>query len=63
MKMIKMCGESFALSLKMIFEAALNDGAFPDDCKKGNVVHVLKKDLKPMPINCQSSNTFAPNIC
>ena len=50
MKMIKMCGESFALSLKMIFEAALNDGAFPDDCKKGNVVHVLKKDLKPMPL-------------
>ena len=47
----------------MIFEVALNDGAFPDDCKKGNIVHVLKKDLKPMPINCQSSNTFAPNVC
>ena len=29
----------------MIFEAALNDGAFPDDCKKGNIVHVLKKTL------------------
>ena len=27
-KTIKMCGESFSLPLKMIFEAALNDGAF-----------------------------------
>ena len=29
--MIQICGESLALPLKMIFEAALNDGVFPDD--------------------------------
>ena len=46
-----MCGESLALPLKMIFEAALNDGVFPDDWKKGNIVPVHKKDLKTMLIN------------
>ena len=50
-KMIKMCGESLALPLKMIFEVALNDGVFPDDWKKGNIVPVHKKDLKTMLIN------------
>ena len=44
-KMIKMCGESLVLPLKIIFEAALNDDVFPDDWKKGNIVPVYKKDL------------------
>ena len=43
-----MCGESSALPLKMIFETALNDGVFPDDWKKGNIVPVHKKDFKTM---------------
>ena len=43
-----MCCESLALPLKMIFEAALNDGVFPDDWKKGNIVPVHEKDLKTM---------------
>ena len=55
-KMIKMCGESLALPLKMIFEAALNDGVFPDDWKKGNIALVHKKDLKTMLINCHPIN-------
>ena len=50
-KIIKMCGESLALPLKVIFEAALNDGVFPDEWKKGNIVPVHKKDLKNMLIN------------
>ena len=33
-KMIKMCGESLALPLKMVLEAALNEGVFPDDWKE-----------------------------
>ena len=49
--MIKMWGESLALPVKMIFEAALNDGVFPDDWKKGNIVPVYKKNLKAMLIN------------
>ena len=48
-KMIKMCGKS--LTLPMIFEEALNDGLFPDDWKKGNIVPVHKTDLKTMLIN------------
>ena len=40
-----MCGESLALPLKMMFEATSNDGVFPDDWKKGNIVPVHKKDL------------------
>lgn len=32
-KMMQMCGESLALALKIIFEAALNEGAFPYDWK------------------------------
>ena len=35
----------------MIFEAALNDGVFSNDWKKGNIVPVHKKDLKTMLIN------------
>ena len=35
----------------MIFEAAFNDGVFPDDWKKGNIVPVHKKDLETMLIN------------
>ena len=51
-KMIKMCGESMTLKpLKMIFEEALNDGLFPDDWKKGNIVLVHKNNLKTMLIN------------
>ena len=50
-KMIKMCGKSLAWPLKMIFEAALNDGVLPDDSKKCNIVPVHKKDLKTMLIN------------
>ena len=46
-----MCGESLSLPLNMIFEAALNDGVFPDDWKKVNTVPVHKKDLKTMLIN------------
>ena len=50
-KIIKICGESLALPLKMIFEAALNGGVFPNVWKKGNIVPVHKKDLKAMLIN------------
>ena len=46
-----MCGELLVLPLKMIFEAALNNGIFLNDCKKGNIVPVHKKDLKTMLIN------------
>ena len=46
-----MGGKSLTLPLKMTFEAALNDGFFPDDWKKGNIVPVHKKYFKTMLIN------------
>ena len=49
--MIKICDESLALPLKMIFEAALNDGIFPDDCKKNDIAPAHKKNLKTMLIS------------
>ena len=53
-----MCCESLALPLKMIFEAALNDGVFPDDWKKGNIVPVHERDLKTMLINYRPISLF-----
>ena len=44
-KMINISGESLVLTLKMLFQAALNDAVFPDDGKKGNI------DIKNMLIN------------
>ena len=35
----------------MTFEAALKNGVFLDDWKKGNIVPVRKKDLRTMLIN------------
>ena len=61
-KMIKICGESLALPLKIILEVALNDGIFSDDSKKGNIVPIHKKDLKTH-ANELSSNKFASNTC
>ena len=42
-KMITMWGESLASPLKMIFDPVLNDGVFPDDSKKCNIVPVYKR--------------------
>ena len=50
-KMIKMRAKPLVLTLKMIFEAALNNGVFPDDWKKGNIVPLHKKNLKNMLTN------------
>ena len=44
-KMIKLFEELLAPPLQMIFEAVLNDGAFPDDWKKGNIIPAHKISL------------------
>ena len=45
-KMIKMCGDSIAIPLMIIFNNALNTWVFPDLWKKGNIVPVHKKESK-----------------
>ena len=44
--MVKLCGKSIALPLDLIFQSIVNDGVFPDDWKKSNVVPYRKKDSK-----------------
>ena len=43
-KMINLCNESIAYPLKLIFEASLLGGEFPECWKKPNVVPVHKKE-------------------
>ena len=45
-KMIKLCGKTIAIPLKMMFQSMLDEGVFPDDWKKSNVVQSTKETLK-----------------
>ena len=45
-RMVKMCDESIAHPLKIIFETALKSGICPEKWKKANVVPVHKKESK-----------------
>ena len=40
--MIKLCGDSIYRQLEMIFKSSLNQGIFPAEWKKANVVPVYK---------------------
>ena len=42
-RMIKICDETIALTLKIIFDTALKSGSYPDKWKRANVVPVHKK--------------------
>ena len=52
--MIKLCGKSIARPLSLIFQSILNDGVFPDDWKKRNIVPCHKKDSKNLIKNYRS---------
>ena len=43
--MIKLCGKTIAIPLKL-FRSILEEGVFPDDWKKSNVVPIHKKGSK-----------------
>ena len=43
-RMIKLCGRTIAIPLKLIFRSMLEEGVFPDDQKKSNVVPIHKRD-------------------
>ena len=42
-RMIKLCGDSIYKLLEMVFKSCLNQGVFPAEWKKANVVSVYKK--------------------
>ena len=43
-RMIKTCGDAITFPLKLIFQSMINEGVFPNDWKKSNVVPVHKKE-------------------
>ena len=45
-KMIKVCGSAISFPLKVIFKSMINEGVFPEDWKKSNVVPIYKKESK-----------------
>ena len=45
-RLIKLCGKTIAIPLKMIFRSMLEEGVFSDDWKKSNVVPIHKRDSK-----------------
>ena len=42
--MIQLCGKEIILPLQLLFKSMLEEGIFPDDEKKSNVVPVDKKE-------------------
>ena len=44
--MIKLCGKTIAIPLKLIFRSMVEESVFPDDWKKSNVVPIHKRDSK-----------------
>ena len=45
-RMIKTCDDAITIALKLIFKFMINEGVFPDDWKKNNVVLIHKKKSK-----------------
>ena len=45
-RMIQACGKSITLPLKLLFKTILEEGTFPEDWKKSNVVRIHKKESK-----------------
>ena len=45
-RMIKVCGNAISFPLKVIFKSMINEGVFPEDWKKSNVVPIYKKESK-----------------
>ena len=45
-RMIKACGNSISLPLKLVFNSMINEGVFPEDWKNSNAVPIHKKESK-----------------
>ena len=45
-RMIKTCGDSITFPLKLIFKSMINEGVFPNDWEKSNVVPIHQKESK-----------------
>ena len=45
-RMIKLCGKAIVDPLRILFLSFLEEGVYPDDWKKSNVVPIHKKESK-----------------
>ena len=45
-RMIKLCGKAIVDPLRILFLSFLEEGVYPDDWKKSNVVPIHKKECK-----------------
>ena len=45
-RMIKLCGKAIVDPLRILFLSFLEEGVYPDDWKKSNVVPIHKKEVK-----------------
>ena len=45
-RIMKLCGKTIAIPLRLIFQSMLEEGVFPDDWKQSNVVPIHKRDSK-----------------
>ena len=52
--MIKICGKSIVHPLHLIFQSIINEGVFPGDWKKSNIVPCHKKDSQNLIKNYRS---------
>ena len=59
-RMIKLCGNSICNPLSIIFNDCLNEGKFPHEWEKANVVPVQKKGNKKSVKNLFLNNLFNP---
>ena len=59
-RMIKLCGNSNCNPLSIIFNDCLNEGKFPHEWEKANVVPVHKKGNKKSLKNLFLNNLFNP---
>ena len=46
MKMIQLCGKEIIIQLQLLFKSMLEEGTFPEDWEKSNVVPVHKKRVQ-----------------
>ena len=57
--MIKLCGKSIALPLKLFFKTILEEGTFPEHWKNSNVVKIKNKNV--VPIHKKESKNWIKN--
>ena len=57
-RMIQLCGKAFVEPLRILFLSFLEEGVYPDDWKKSNVVAIHKTESKDLITNYRPISLF-----